>query len=149
MEQFVTDHGLNLAKVFITHDHHDHSEALGLVVERFHPKVYAGTDVVGGVAAERLAHGNTLRVGTLTGTVLATPGHTPEGVSLAFPGHVFTGDALFAGSVGGTGSPALYEQQLSHIRANIFVLPGDTEIHSGHGPATTVAIERGYNPFFV
>ena len=81
--------------------------------------------------------------------VIATPGHTPDALSLAFPGMVFTGDALFAGSVGGTASPALARQQLDAIRNHIFSLPEDTEIHTGHGPSSTVAIESRYNPFFV
>ncbi|NLT59553.1 MAG: MBL fold metallo-hydrolase, partial [Candidatus Hydrogenedentes bacterium] len=85
----------------------------------------------------------------LAGRVLATPGHTPDALSLAFPGMVFTGDALFAGSVGGTASPALARQQLDAIRNHIFSLPADTEIHTGHGPSSTVAIESRYNPFFV
>ncbi|MBI5095306.1 MAG: MBL fold metallo-hydrolase [Candidatus Hydrogenedentes bacterium] len=149
MERFLCDGDLRLAHVFITHDHYDHSGALGEIAQKYHPKVYAGKDKVGGVAAQRLGHGDTVRVGTLSGTALATPGHTPEGISLAIPGHVFTGDALFAGSVGGTGSPALYQQQIDHIRRHIFALPPDTEIHPGHGPASTVRIESGFNPFFV
>ena len=88
-------------------------------------------------------------MGKLTGRVLATPGHTPEGVSLAFPGHVFTGDALFAGSVGGTASQANYDQQIAAIRTQVFSLPPETEVHPGHGPSSTVAVERRYNPFFV
>jgi glyoxylase-like metal-dependent hydrolase (beta-lactamase superfamily II) len=80
--------------------------------------------------------------------VLATPGHTPDSLSLSFPGVVFTGDALFAGSVGGTGSPRNASQQIEAIRKHIFALPDDYEIHPGHGPASTVAVERGCNPFF-
>lgn len=149
MERFVGEHGLRLTQVFVTHDHHDHSGALSEVVKRYGPRVLAGKGRVGGESAEVVGQGDTVRVGTLSGTVLATPGHTPEGISLAFPGHVFTGDALFAGSVGGTGSPELFRQQIDGIRKTIFALPVDTEIHSGHGPASTVGIESRYNPFFV
>lgn len=148
MEGFLRDRDLRLTQVFVTHDHYDHSGALAEIVRTHHPTVHAGKMKVGGVSAERRGHGEIVRVGSLTGTVLATPGHTPEGVSLAFPGHVFTGDALFAGSVGGTGSPAMYQQQIDHIRRHIFALPPDTEIHPGHGPASTVRIESGKNPFF-
>lgn len=148
-ESFLKNAGLRLTHVFITHDHYDHSGALADVVNQRQPQVFAGKASVGGVSARQLRHGDTISVGKLTGTVLATPGHTPEGVSLAFPGHVFTGDALFAGSIGGTASPQLARQQIEHIRQNVFALPPTTEIHPGHGPASTVYIESRFNPFFV
>jgi glyoxylase-like metal-dependent hydrolase (beta-lactamase superfamily II) len=88
-------------------------------------------------------------VGKLTGTVLATQGHTLDSISLAFPGLVFTGDALFSGSIGGTSSPRNAQQEIDHVRRNILSLPDDYEIHPGHGPSSTVAIERNHNPFFV
>ncbi len=146
---FLKDRGLTLKKVFITHNHFDHTDGLREYVSRFDAEVVAGIKSVAGCPATRVRHGDTVRVGTLSGTVLETPGHTPEGVSLAFPGHVFTGDALFAGSVGGTSSEADKQRQLDAIRAHIFTLPPDTEIHVGHGPSSTVAIESQYNPFFV
>jgi glyoxylase-like metal-dependent hydrolase (beta-lactamase superfamily II) len=80
--------------------------------------------------------------------VLATPGHTPDGVCLAFSGHVFTGDSLFAGSVGGC-SGAAHRRLLDGIRQHLFALPPDTQVHTGHGPSSTIAIESQHNPFFV
>ena len=140
---------LTLASIFITHDHYDHTGGLRDAVERYSARVFAGSPHPGGCRAIQVGHGDTIRVGALAGRVLATPGHTPDALSLAFPGMVFTGDALFAGSVGGTASPALARQQLDAIRNHIFSLPADTEIHTGHGPSSTVAIESRYNPFFV
>ena len=149
MEQFLEMQRLRLSQVFITHDHYDHRDGLADVVKRFAPEVHAGKAEILGIAAAKVGHGDTIGIGALCANVLATPGHTPEGLSLAFPGHVFTGDVLFAGSVGGTGSAELFQQQLDHIRRHIFSLPGSTEIHPGHGPASTVEIERQYNPFFL
>ena len=101
-----------------------------------------------GIATRHVVHGDTVRVGNLVGEVLATPGHTPDSISLAFPGIVFTGDALFAGSVGGTSSPGCAKQQIDAIRRHILSLPDDYEVHPGHGPASTIGIERRGNPFF-
>ena len=146
--EFLAANNLTLAKVFITHDHYDHTDALPEIVERYRPQVYAGKDRIAGVSAEPVGNGDEIPVGKFTGRVLSTPGHTPDGLSLAFPGMVFTGDALFAGSVGGTGSARLARQQIDHIRKHIFTLPPETEIHTGHGPSSTVAIESRFNPFF-
>ena len=90
-----------------------------------------------------------MKVGRLAGRVVATQGHTGDSLSIVFPGMAFTGDALFAGSVGGTASRGETQRQLDSIREHIFSLPPETEIHTGHGPSSTVAVESAHNPFFV
>lgn len=81
--------------------------------------------------------------------VVDTPGHTAGGISLLAKGVAFTGDALFAGSIGRTDLCGGDERLLiSSIRTKILSLPPDTELLPGHGPATTVAAERAHNPFF-
>lgn len=146
--RFLDRHGLTLTTVFITHHHYDHVDGLAAIVKEFSPTVYSALGHAGGVDTLRIAHGDTLSFGTFTGRVAATPGHTEDGLTLIFPGFAFTGDALFAGSVGGTQNAALAELQRQHIREQIFTLPDETQLHVGHGPSTTVGIERRYNPFF-
>ncbi|MGE4297874.1 MAG: MBL fold metallo-hydrolase [Desulfovibrionaceae bacterium] len=84
-------------------------------------------------------------------TVLATPGHSPGSLSFYFPreGHLFSGDVIFARSIGRTDFPGgSLDDLLASVREKIFTLPDDTVIHSGHGDATTVGEERLHNPFF-
>lgn len=145
---FIEAHQLKLDAVFITHDHPDHVDGLPDIVERYQPAVYAPVDRPAGVPAAKLAHGDPLAVGKLRGRVVETSGHTPIALSLVFPGMVFSGDALFAGSVGGTSTKDDYDRQIAMIREHLLTLPGDYEVYSGHGPATTIAIERDHNPFF-
>lgn len=77
-----------------------------------------------------------------------TPGHSPGSVSFVLPGHVLSGDALFAGSVGRTDFPgADFDTLAASIRRELFTLPPDTRVWPGHGPPTTVGDEREYNPF--
>lgn len=150
LPEFVEAEGLKLSTIFITHDHHDHVGGLAEAAEHFGAKVISGTDQPGGYTVDRVVgQGDEITVGNMTGKVVDTSGHTPVGLSLIFPGTVFSGDALFAGSVGGTNSPENYEQQIENIRKNLFTLPGEYEVHVGHGPSTTIGIEREYNPFFV
>ncbi|MBD3234293.1 MAG: MBL fold metallo-hydrolase [candidate division Zixibacteria bacterium] len=80
--------------------------------------------------------------------VLHTPGHTKGGISLVGDGVVFTGDALFLGSVGRTDLPGGdFEELMNSIREKLFALPDETIVYSGHGPDTTIGQEKQYNPF--
>lgn len=95
-----------------------------------------------------LKGGEILRVGELKLEIIHTPGHSPGGISIYLPGHVFTGDALFEGSIGRTDLPGgNLEELLNSIREKILVLPGETVVHPGHGPETTIENEKRYNMF--
>jgi glyoxylase-like metal-dependent hydrolase (beta-lactamase superfamily II) len=148
--EYVRAEGLNVSTIFLTHDHGDHVAGVAECAKEFGAKVIAGTEKPGGYTVDTVVgHGDEVKVGNLVGRVVSTPGHTPVGLSLIFPGMVFSGDALFAGSVGGTKSDEDYAMQIEAVRDYLLTLPVDTQIHSGHGPATTVSIEKRYNPFFV
>jgi hydroxyacylglutathione hydrolase len=91
-----------------------------------------------------------LEVGSLRLRSLYTPGHAPG--HLAFyaeeEGIVFSGDALFAGSVGRVDLPGGdMELLMQSIAEKLLVLPDETRVLSGHGPETTIGQERLYNPF--
>lgn len=92
--------------------------------------------------------GDAISVGSRALRVLETPGHTPGGISLHLDNAVFVGDTLFAGSVGRTdltgGSlPVL----LRSIGTKLLILPDRTVVYPGHGPATSIGVERRDNPF--
>lgn len=150
IEKFLEQHGLTLSAVFITHDHYDHTGGLRSILDRYEGVVvYSGHGQAGGIVTNAVRHGDSFRVGNIECRVVSTPGHTSDGVSLILPGMVFTGDALFSGSVGGTFSPSDARRQLDALRGNVFTLPDDYEIHTGHGPSSTVRIEKTFNPFFL
>ena len=82
--------------------------------------------------------------------VLFTPGHTPGGCCFLIGKNLFSGDTLFAGSVGRTDLPGgSYETLIKSIKTQILTLPDDTIIYSGHGPESVLAEEKKYNPFLV
>lgn len=91
-----------------------------------------------------------LTFGNLSFTLLFTPGHTPGGTTYFIEDHVFVGDTLFRGSVGRTDLPGGHwttlEQSLLKMMEKID--PVHT-IHSGHGPDTTIDVERMENPFLI
>jgi hydroxyacylglutathione hydrolase len=97
---------------------------------------------------ESLVAGRPYRAGSLEFQVLHTPGHSPGGVTLKIDGYLFTGDALFAGSVGRSDFANSDPRTLiDGIRSQLLSLPDDLIVHSGHGPATTIGRERKTNPF--
>lgn len=80
--------------------------------------------------------------------VVDTPGHTAGSISLVGRSFVFSGDALFAGSIGRTDLCGGDERTLiSSVRTKILTLPAKTEVFPGHGPPTSVGEERTHNPF--
>jgi len=134
---------LSLSGIYITHEHHDHIAGIDQLSKKF-PVIFP----------DDLPHGKRFSIhhGELHITALETSGHfTPsrayliEGLSVPI---CPCGDILFAGSMGKTASPDLFQKSLKHARDHLFSLPNNTLLCPGHGPITTVGEEKKYNPFF-
>jgi hydroxyacylglutathione hydrolase len=92
--------------------------------------------------------GDEIQVGTITLTVMHTPGHTPGGISLHTDGAVFVGDTLFAGSVGRTDFPGGdFGVLKASIQEKLFMLDDDVTVYPGHMGITTIGQEKRSNPF--
>jgi glyoxylase-like metal-dependent hydrolase (beta-lactamase superfamily II) len=153
----VLRHGdYHLQYILITHKHADHCDATGPVAEAF-PQARIvmhelDSSAIGPLAAQalRVRDGETLPFGDGASIrMLHTPGHTDGSSSFVFASTVFTGDTLFAGSVGGAyGDTATYGDILNSVRSKLFTLPEETVIMPGHGPPSTIGLERQHNPFF-
>lgn len=103
-------------------------------------------------ADEYFTDGQLATIGGLTFKVIATPGHTPGGCCYYFESDklLFSGDTLFAQSIGRTDFPGGDMQAiLDSIRQKLFVLPDDTVVLPGHNNHTTIEIEKNTNPFLV
>jgi glyoxylase-like metal-dependent hydrolase (beta-lactamase superfamily II) len=160
--------------VLLTHHHHDHVSELAALRERYgqlevliHP---LEAELLEGQASATIEAGQTLRFGSLEVRPLHTPGHTagmlsflisePDGPGPVSPSTapggftggtaaVFTGDTLFAGSVGGVRAPGhtTYTDLRDSIMGTLMELPPSTVIYPGHSDFTTVAQEWQSNPF--
>ena len=148
--------GKSIEAVLLTHGHFDHVGAVRDITAEADCDVY--------ICAEDLsmppqltagplyythtyAEGNVLKLAGLTIRVLHTPGHTPGSVCLLAEDAIFSGDTLFEGSCGRTDLPggdwALILQSLKRLKR----IDGDYRVYPGHGPATTLAEEKMYNPY--
>jgi len=97
---------------------------------------------------QTIEEGDIISFGNISLKVIHTPGHSAGGISLHTNGYVFVGDTLFAGSIGRTDFPGgSFEQLAASIRNKLFVLGDDVRVFTGHGPETTIGIERKHNPF--
>ncbi len=94
--------------------------------------------------------GDKIDIGSLTADVLLVPGHSWGHICLVVEENIIVGDTLFAGSVGRvdlTGGTSM-EELLGSIQVKLFTLPDNYNVFPGHGPSTTIGIEKQSNPFF-
>ncbi len=159
--------GSDVSWVILTHGHADHIGATREAVELTGAKIALHRDDVRlygdpnmnltamtGQSGQmpdidrQLDHGDEITIGRHLLTVHHTPGHTPGSISLVGDGVAFSGDTLFAGSIGRTDLPGgSYENMLDSLRHLVQSLsPGDL-IYPGHGPQTTMQNERDINPY--
>jgi len=144
--------GLEIKYIAITHGHIDHVGGVS-ELKRITKAPVLIHRLDAGALGNRLdgflEEGQSLQVGNYTLSVIHTPGHSPGGVCLYAPGAVFTGDTLFAGSVGRTDFPGgSHELLVQGVRQKIFPLGDSPRVYPGHGPESTIGRERMTNPFF-
>ncbi|MDP8239173.1 MAG: MBL fold metallo-hydrolase [Candidatus Hatepunaea meridiana] len=147
LEQVVIDNNLKVIALFITHDHYDHTDAVDYVYKRFPDIELIAYSYSYGKKVRRPKDSDSLTIGKLCGKIHHIPGHTNDMLVLCLGGHLFTGDTLFAGSVGGTTNSDNYLTQVQGIRSKLLTYPDDTIIHPGHGPDSSIGLERTFNPF--
>jgi len=103
-----------------------------------------------------LEEGNSIKIGEEELEIRFTPGHSPGSVSFYHPpdrvgidvGFIIGGDVLFSGSIGRTDLPGgNFDTLVNSIHTQFFTLPDETKVYSGHGPVTTVGLEKMNNPF--
>ena len=169
----LVENKLSLAAVLLTHGHIDHTGGSGQLAQATGASVYVHPDddyltlhpteqlkAMFGMRPpgvydvpekfEPLADGDRVRAAGLDFEVRHTPGHTPGHCCLYLEDQetLFSGDQLFAGSIGRTDLPGgSFDALMRSMDEKVLVLPDDTRVLPGHGPETTIGRERTTNPF--
>lgn len=164
--RLLTEHGLTLSAVLLTHAHFDHMGAVRALTDGTAVPVYCHrediaaltdarrnlsaffgeplTPVTGAVVVEE---GDTVTVGALGFEVLHTPGHTPGSVCYRLGDRLYAGDTLFCESVGRIDLPGGDATTMRRSLARLLALDGDLRVCPGHDEETTLSHERQYNPY--
>ena len=169
LQSFIEKNQLRVVRLINTHCHLDHifgnnfvHKTWSLLPELHRAempvlKQYPAICIYYGVPAESspmperfIEAGDTVTFGHTRLEVMLTPGHSPGSLSFYCreSGFVLSGDVLFMESIGRTDLPGgNSDTLLESIRSQLFTLPGETLVYSGHGPTTTIRHEKEYNPF--
>ena len=141
---------VRLTHVLDTHTHADHLSGVHRLAQRTGATVLAHAASKLKRPARRVTGGTTFELGTKTVTVIDAPGHTPDSLAVLVDGHLFTGDALFAGGAGRTDFMGGSASDLFDTLRGFGALPDDTVVHPGHDyvgrPVTTIGEEKASNP---
>ena len=158
---------LELEAIIATHGHIDHIDGVNTVKKQYNVPFYVnsqdmqlvqtvqmqarmfGVPDPGKISPDmELPAAGELEVAGLRLDLFHTPGHSQGSVSILIDNILFAGDTLFNFSIGRTDLPGgNYAQLITSIKSKILVLPDETRVLSGHGPETTVGMERKMNPF--
>ncbi len=168
--EYLSGRGLKLKAILVTHGHFDHVGAIPKIVEHMKVPVYTH-EVEAKIMMDSIKNLSTYFVSKaicaeatnyvvdkevldfgdgLSFKVLIVPGHSPKGCCYynVEDGTVFTGDTLFAGSIGRTDYYNGDSNDLiKHIKERLMFLPASTKVYPGHGQSTTINNEKTYNPF--
>lgn len=172
-ERLDADRTIQVDAVILTHGHFDHVGASDEVADDVRGFVYAHEREVAAMAGEhgtggrefgmetpvplvdfRVADGARIEVGSMVFEVMHTPGHTPGSICLLLrdpatgEAHLFSGDTLFAGSIGRTDLAGGNEVAMDESLERLAKLDPATNVYPGHGTKTTIAREAAVNPFW-
>ncbi len=166
----IANRGLVVKCIFNTHGHLDHICGNGALKQATGAPIWIhendaqmlttpsknlsktlGLNIVSPPADRLLRDGDIFNVGLLKFRVIHTPGHTRGSVSLYCEDErvIFTGDTLFAGSIGRTDLPGSCPEEMGRSLATLMDLPDSTIVYPGHGEKTTISKERRTNPFLL
>ena len=163
---YIDKNDLNPRFVINTHGHPDHTCGNQILKDHFHIPIcihkddaymlgksggetarYFGFNTVSPSADILLHEGSCVEIGNITLRVIHTPGHSYGSVVLLGKAEVFTGDTLFAGSIGRTDFPASSDREMQISLRRLLTLQDYFVVYPGHGPTTTIGEEKRVNPF--
>ena len=165
---YIIKNGLDLKFIINTHGHPDHTCGNQILKDKFRIPIciheddaymlgesgretarYFGFDSVSPAADILLREGSYIKFGDVTLRVVHTPGHSFGSIVLLGETEVYSGDTLFAGSIGRTDFPGSSDVEMQASLRKLLSLPDYFVVYPGHGPKTTMEVEKQVNPFLL
>ncbi|MGM9916971.1 MBL fold metallo-hydrolase [Anaerotignum sp.] len=162
---YIEKNNLKVTHILLTHGHYDHTGSVNEVAEHYgctivgcakemrvftDPSINCSHFCCGDIIVHPdvlVNNGDVVKVGDMEFEVLETPGHTEGSICYICKDTIFSGDTLFQGSCGRTDLPTGNWNDIIQSLKKLAALPGDYQVYSGHGPATTLETERKTNPY--
>jgi len=138
-------------RIVVTHHHFDHWAGFDILRAHTQAPVYAGdqeTNLEPSRNIQPLAHDSSFNVGSASVRVIHTPGHTPGSICLHIGNALLTGDTLFPGGPGRTGSNINLLQEIESITTRLYLLPNHTTVLPGHGDHTTIGESKAEHAIY-
>ncbi|MBP5569100.1 MAG: MBL fold metallo-hydrolase [Treponema sp.] len=138
----IEENNLKLSAVLITHNHGSHVDGIKTLQKIYSPKIYAADWEVAGSETNVITGDGKIRIAKMVIHYMAAPGHTADSVIWKIGNILFTGDVLFAGSIGSTNSSYSEFILKSNIEEKIFSQQDGLIVMPGHGPPTTLGAAK-------
>jgi glyoxylase-like metal-dependent hydrolase (beta-lactamase superfamily II) len=142
---FIEHNNYRLMGVLLTHDHQNHVHGLRTLRRIYDVDIYAVNRSVMDHKTIMVKDGDVFTIGAFHVEAITVPGHSADSAIFKIEHMLFTGDALNAGLLGTTASSYGAEVQMNALRTKLFSLPGDYGVFPGHGPPSTLSVEKSFN----
>jgi hydroxyacylglutathione hydrolase len=136
---------LYISTVLITHTHDSHIEGIKTLAKIYEAGIYAFRETVLDFKTRVIRQGDKIKCGELLFEVIELPGHSRDSLAFKIGNYLFTGDTLTAGLIGTVVHAYARDLLISSIKQKLFNLEDSVYIFPGHGPPTTIGVERLYN----
>lgn len=143
--QFIEKESYSLKGILITHNHENHVSGIRSLMHIYNTEIYAGAPNVLEYKTRVVRNGELINIGGFNIEVIAVPGHSTDSVLYRTKQFLFTGDVISAGMLGSTPSPYSAMREIATIQNTIFPMHGNYVIFPGHGPPSTLEVERKFN----
>jgi len=167
IDKYIQEQGYDIEYIILTHGHGDHICGVPYYIDKFKAKIagHHGDDFLFLNANENLSEeftgraitftpdhyvtdGEIMKIGNMNIKVIHTPGHTPGGLSFLVENFLFSGDTLFAQSIGRTDfKNGSFPELKKSIQKKLYILPDETQVMPGHMGSTTIGYEKTHNMF--
>ncbi|MBN2652299.1 MAG: MBL fold metallo-hydrolase [Spirochaetales bacterium] len=143
--QLIEENDYSISGIFVTHSHASHCKGIRTIKKIYDARIFSGSDIVEEVSCERVFDNNVIEIAGFEVKSVAMAGHSRDSFVYFIDSFIFTGDSLEAGTIGKTSSEFLEAQLKDNITNKLFSLNRNYFIFPGHGPCTTLELEKMFN----